>query len=306
MNDLSGQRIAIIGAGLAGIAAARGLEDRGAEVTLFEKSRGLGGRCATKRWLGHAIDHGAQYFTLRDPLFENEVQAACAAVLHRIEGPVRDEHGDPLPDSGRWCHREGNSRLARDLSPGLTIRTASPVEEARTLLDAFDHVVSTAPWPQTARLFGIESAFEYLPCIAVVLAYAGEWIGATRATYAFSTPGEPLAWTACENHKPGRVESGHTVIVAHLGEAFSREHLERAPEEYPALVRQLVESRWEIPATALVDAFGHRWRYARIADRLELPDLPPRLHYVGDALSRSRVEDAWLAGHHFATSFNLT
>lgn len=299
MNDLTGQRIAIIGAGLAGIAAARGLQERGATLTLLEKSRGLGGRCATKRWLGHAVDHGAQYFTMRDPRFREAAMAACGATLIRIEEPVRDERGDPLPDSERWYHRYGNSRLARDLGAGLEIRTECPVDDARALLQDHDQVVSTAPWPQTARLFGLEAASDYVPCLAVVLAYRGEWIGLTRDTYAFRAPDNDLAWTACENHKSGRVAPGQTVLIAHLGETFSREHLERAPSEYPELVKPLVEERWDLPGSAFSDAFGHRWRLARVEAPFTPPQLPPRLHFAGDALLRSRVEDAWLAGRQF-------
>lgn len=304
-NDLLGKRIAIIGAGLAGIAAACGLTQRGAAVTLLEKSRGFGGRCASKRWEGHVIDHGAQYFTMRDERFREAAIAACGDALLKLEMPVRDENGQPLADSGRWIHREGNSRLARDLAHGLEIRTECQIEDARSLLADFDEVVSTAPWPQTARLFGIESDFDYIPCLAVVLAYHGEWIGRTRETYAFSAPGTTLAWSACENHKPGRIAPGYTVLVAHLGEAFSREHLDKAPTEFPALVRSMVEERWEIPADAFATAFGHRWRLARVAAPFTPPNLPNRMHFVGDALRRSRVEDAWLTGHLFAQNTTL-
>lgn len=305
MSHLSGKRIAILGAGLAGIATARGLTQRGAAVTLLEKSRGFGGRCASKRWEGHVIDHGAQYFTMRDERFREAATAACGVALWRLEKPVRDELGHELPDSGRWIHRNGNSRLARELAKGIEIRSECQIDDARSLLADFDHVVSTAPWPQTARLFGIEPVLDYIPCLAVALAYHGEWIGRTRETYAFSHPGTALAWTACENHKPGRIAPGFTVLVAHLGEAFSREHLEKPPAEYPALVRTMVEERWEIPADAFAGAFGHRWRLARVNAPFTAPALPPRLHFVGDALRRSRVEDAWLAGHLFAltTSF---
>ncbi len=300
MNDLSKQRFAVIGAGLAGVAAARGLRQRGADVVVFEKSRGFGGRCASKRWEGHVIDHGAQYFTMRDARFREAAVSACGEALCRLEQPVRNENGEELPDSGRWIHREGNSRLVRALAKDLEIRTEHPIEDARSLLAEFDQVVSTAPWPQTARLFGLAHAADYLPCLAVVLAYQGDWIGRTCDTYAFSAPGTALAWTACENHKPGRIAPGCTVFVAHLGEAFSREHLERAPAEYPELVRPMVEQRWEVPAGAFAGAFGHRWRLARVDSPLTPPPLPERLHFVGDALSRSRVEDAWLAGQAFA------
>jgi predicted NAD/FAD-dependent oxidoreductase len=300
MNNLSGKRFAIIGAGLAGIAAARGLSQRGAVVTLLEKSRGYGGRCASKRWEGHVIDHGAQYFTMRDERFREAALAACGEALERLEKPVCDENGHELPDSGRWIHRDGNSRLARELAKGLEIRTECQIDKARSLLADFDHVVSTAPWPQTAQLFDVEPAFDYLPCLAVVLAYHGEWLGRTRETYAYSSPDTAMAWTACENHKPGRIKPDFTVLVAHLGEVFSRRHLEESPADYPALVRPMVEERWEIPASAFAGAFGHRWRLARVDAPITLPTLPPRLHFVGDALRRSRVEDAWLAGHLFA------
>lgn len=303
MNDLSGKRLAVIGAGLAGVAAARGLLQRGADVVVFEKSRGFGGRCASKRWEGHVVDHGAQYFTMRDGQFREAAHEACGEALCRLEAPVRRENGNALPDSGRWIHREGNSRLVRALAKGLEIRTECQIEDARSLLTDFDQVVSTAPWPQTARLFGLDHSLDYLPCLAVVLAYHGEWIGCTRDTYAFSAPGTALAWSACENHKPGRIAPGFTVVVAHLGEAFSREHLERAPADYPALVRSLIERRWELPAGAFAGGFGHRWRLARVYAPLTPPALPERLHFVGDALRRSRVEDAWLAGQTFAQNF---
>ncbi len=90
-------RIAMIGDGLAGVSAGRLLADRGHDVTLLEKSRGCGGRCATKRWAGHTVDHGAQYFTMRHPEFSATVQQACGEALCRITAPVLDEHCAPLP-----------------------------------------------------------------------------------------------------------------------------------------------------------------------------------------------------------------
>ena len=58
------KRIAIIGAGIAGITVAKAVQDI-ADVIIFEKSRGLGGRMAQRRRTGYAFDHGAQYFSLR-------------------------------------------------------------------------------------------------------------------------------------------------------------------------------------------------------------------------------------------------
>jgi len=69
-----GFRIAVVGAGLSGVIATRMLKDHGHEVTIFEKSRGVGGRMATRRVDDQAcFDHGAQYFTVRDDRFKKYV-----------------------------------------------------------------------------------------------------------------------------------------------------------------------------------------------------------------------------------------
>ena len=68
LRDHSTPRVAVIGAGISGLILARTLADAGVAVTVFEKSRGVGGRMATRRTQdGLRFDHGAQYFTVRDP-----------------------------------------------------------------------------------------------------------------------------------------------------------------------------------------------------------------------------------------------
>ena len=62
-------RVAVIGAGLAGLSAARTLRDQDHEVRVFDKGRGVGGRTSTRRSKSFAFDHGAQYFTAHDERF---------------------------------------------------------------------------------------------------------------------------------------------------------------------------------------------------------------------------------------------
>ena len=66
--------IAIIGTGIAGLSAAQALHAAGHPVQLFDKSRGSGGRMASKRSDAGALDLGAQYFTARDRRFVEVVQ----------------------------------------------------------------------------------------------------------------------------------------------------------------------------------------------------------------------------------------
>lgn len=59
----------VIGAGMAGFVAARRLAASGRSVIVVDKGRSVGGRMAT-RTIGEArFDHGAQFFTARDPRF---------------------------------------------------------------------------------------------------------------------------------------------------------------------------------------------------------------------------------------------
>jgi hypothetical protein len=76
---------AVIGAGMAGITAARTLLKAGHRVTVFEKSQGAGGRMSTRHTPHGTFDHGTQYFTVRDPDFLKALtevpgtQAVCRA-----------------------------------------------------------------------------------------------------------------------------------------------------------------------------------------------------------------------------------
>ena len=296
--------IAIIGAGIAGVSAARFLQDHGCSVTIIEKSRGYGGRCASKRWLGHIVDHGAQYFTMRDERFRAAAQSASGVKLHQMNTPILNQHGQIMPDHGRWFHRDGNSRLVRDLAQGITVQTEQAITDANSLLKShggnFDHIISTAPWPQTAALVGSDTIINYAPCLTALFAYEGDWLGNTSAAYSISDHDGPLAWSACENHKSGRIERGFTVMVAQMSESFSREYLEIPATDIPDLIRSMLEKRWDIPTEKFHAALGHRWRYARIIDTASTPALRNGLHYAGDANGKSRVESSWLDGLRIA------
>jgi monoamine oxidase len=67
-----GERIIVIGAGMAGLAAARALVDRGYSVTVLEARSAIGGRIRTDTSLGAPVDLGASYIhgTRGNPLVE--------------------------------------------------------------------------------------------------------------------------------------------------------------------------------------------------------------------------------------------
>jgi len=292
---------AVIGAGMAGVGAARELVEAGWEVTIFEKSRGWGGRCATKRWEECLIDHGPLWFTIRDPDFRKALETACGADLRRIEAPITTESGALLPTEDRFYHAQGNSRLVRALGADIPMRTGIPVGPAanRTIEGVtFDAIISTAPFPQTAVLAGLDDAPNpYAPCLTLLLLYSGDWPGLTASRYAISDrSGDPLERSACENHKLGRIRRGSTALVVQASVAFSRSHLEEEPAIWAAALRALAEERWQIPSSTLQSMHPHRWRYARVEHPVPIPTLPEGWHFAGDLLTESRLESAWLSG----------
>ena len=120
MSPTKTKNIAVIGAGMAGIACARTLLQAGHRVTLFEKSRGLGGRMATRSSPFGTFDHGAQYFTVRDTRFERALQTVAGLCKPWSANAVRvlDAQGRiaaaglPAPEA-HWVPTPGMNALAQ-------------------------------------------------------------------------------------------------------------------------------------------------------------------------------------------------
>lgn len=141
--------VLVIGAGLAGLVAARSLVDRGLTVTLLDEGTGPGGRLATCRLDDAVLDHGAQFFTVRSDEFSDLVdrwrragvpisvwssgfaQASGSAlddVRSNAAADVRAQvrtGGDGHP---RYVVDGGMQTLARVLASDLDVRTGHRVQ----------------------------------------------------------------------------------------------------------------------------------------------------------------------------------
>jgi renalase len=112
--------IAVIGAGIAGITAARTLMQAGHRVSVFEKSRGAGGRMSTRRTEFGSFDHGAQFLTVRDARFEKALKATAAPIAPWSAAVVRvlDTVGhamatDETSQVDRWVATPGMNSLVK-------------------------------------------------------------------------------------------------------------------------------------------------------------------------------------------------
>jgi renalase len=125
--------IAIVGAGAAGLAAGGALARAGHEVTIYEKSRGVGGRVTTRRAEGCLIDHGANYLKAPNAAIQALVATIPGAVditlpVWALDGDGRIGQGDPAQNAeAKWTWPGGLTTLAKHLAQGLDVRRETTV-----------------------------------------------------------------------------------------------------------------------------------------------------------------------------------
>ena len=303
------QRIAIIGAGMAGLACARRLADAGLAPVVFDKGRGIGGRLATRReGPGIQFDHGAQFVTARSDGF-----AALLAGMRAAGAAARWDDGAEAP---HVVGTPGMSALAKHLARGLVVRQAAEVStviragEGWDLVvgastERFDRVVLTAPAPQVAALLGADhplaaelASVRLDPCLTLMAALDP---ASPRPFVSRSDDADPLAWIAHDGSKPGRGASA--CWVAQAGPAWSAAHLALEREAIVALMLPMLCERLGVPVGDVRHAAAHRWRYARVSVPLGRPfarDASGTLYAGGDWCLGPRVEAAWTSGDAIA------
>lgn len=177
--------IAIVGGGLAGLAAARELHAAGRAVVVFDKGRAAGGRCATRRHAPFAFDHGAQFFTVREPVFAAALAPLGDRLVRRWAGPFRTWRDgvlgpDPRPGE-RYVAVPGMSALRRAFAEplGQGVRAGLRVEGLRRDGDG---------WWLSLRRLADDELFADGPFAAVVLTLPPPQASALLATAAIAGP----------------------------------------------------------------------------------------------------------------------
>lgn len=299
--------IAIIGAGMAGLACADALMAAGKAVRLFDKGRGPGGRMSTRRVATSAgdasFDHGAQYFTARD--------AGFAALVDQWE---TDGIAARWPAAGdqAWVGTPAMNAPIKAMAAnhivawGVRIETLQQTESGWMLtadgaeFGPFEAVALAIPAEQVPALIAqhapdfasLAEATLAAPCWTVMLAFDAPIDFAPDIIKDVGA----IGWAARNSAKPGR--SGPESWVIQGSPDWSTEHLEDEPEIVIAALTGAFEDHIGQPLPAPLSATAHRWRYARsgAAGRTALWDETKRLGVCGDWLIGPRIECAWLSG----------
>jgi predicted NAD/FAD-dependent oxidoreductase len=309
--------ICIIGGGMAGLSAATALARAGLTVTVLDKGRGPGGRMAARRaeigGTSASFDHGAQYFTARDPGFQAAVAAwEQAGVAARwpaagadawvgtpgMNAPIRAMAGSGAKGVDvRWGVRAETLARSHDSSwqvaageqvfTAATVLVAVPAEQAQVLL------ADVAP-----ALAALAGSVVSAPCWAVMAGFA-ERLPIAADTYRSDTA--PISWAARNCAKPGR--SGAETWVIHASPARSREVIDWPKDEAAAALLADFFAATGATPTAPTHLDAHRWLYAlpeALAGEPARFDPALGLGIAGDYLHSPRVEGAWLSGRALA------
>jgi photolyase PhrII len=311
--------IAVIGAGMSGLFAARTLMDHGHRVKVFDKARGVGGRMSWRRENGYAFDHGAQYFTARDFRFRDYVEAWVEqGIVKPWDGRIATARAGRLyPKQNsvqRYVGVPGMNAVAKHLASGLDVELqtrVAPVEYTGSQwclttdggegLGTYDVTLITAPPQQTQPLLSAAphlvravQTVKLAPCWAVMAAFENPLEIPFDGLFIHDSP---LSWAARDSGKPER--SNSQCWVFHGSPDWSSVHLEDEPE---VVVEALVDAFFKATGaepTAPIFAKAHRWRYSIAENPLEdgcLWDPELKLGSCGDWCQGSRVEGAFLSG----------
>lgn len=306
------RRIAVVGAGLAGLACARALHEAGQAVTLFDRGAEPGGRCTTLRTPAGPVDHGLPWLTAASEGFDRQLHAWADA-------------GWLTPDSSqprRWMAQPSMQSLPARLAEGLMF--AGRLEIAAVERDGahwrlrpheappfgldlhFDAVVIAMPPEQSAPLLAADPALADAmrgvrsePCWAVTAAWPvalpirqDEWHGAS----------DVLQSARRDDHRPGRARTG-TRWVLHANAYWSANNLDVRETD---VVKRLLDAFAGAAGVRLArpsHAAAHLWRHAQVLQPREEPcgwNAELRIGACGDAWhaleGEQGAERAWLSG----------
>lgn len=319
-------KVAVIGAGLSGLTLSRQLQNKGFSVDIFDKARGVGGRMSSRSTSWGYIDHGTQYFTVKDPLFQefledyNSVISVWEGKFARWQG---GELTSVLPENPRYVASVGMNNLCKSM--GLEVRLETRImglEKSTfwTLIDdngqkysGYDFVIITAPPQQTYDLLkshtkitslivkrrcAIESLKMYA-CFSLMM------IPATKLNLPFDGvefPQHPvLGWVAMNDSKPLRGEKGAIVMQSNF--TWAEDNLEANRDVLTEIIKTNTEDIFKVKFGENLYESLHLWRYAlpvRSNEKGYYLDEDNRIGVCGDWCLNGKVESAFLSGYYLA------
>lgn len=279
------QKVAVIGAGMAGLSCAAYLRQSGYFVEVFEQDRVIGGRVATMRNGLVAFDSGAQYLTARTDRFRTYINGLCAsgyAAKWEPKTTSGDRQGVQLHT---WfVGTPGMSSIVRPLTESVRVHTSKRVHTIRdngkgwmlwfedeTSVGPFAAVAVCVPAPQARLLLGHLDGMadaigrvRMMPSWAAMLRFENKILPDQDV---YSDMSEVIRWIARNSSKPGRGGKGETIVI-HASPNWSRETLDIEPEVVAEELWREVSSVLRLPKAQPQISMAHLWQHGLVDQAL--------------------------------------
>lgn len=308
----------VVGAGIAGLMAARELQRQGVSVTVLDKGRGVGGRMATRRFAGGVFDHGTQYFAPSSPWFQARITEWVHDGIAREWFRVRAYELDPrFISAARFCGCPTMTAVPKQIADGIEVHTSERVTRIERADGSWRvdteggsayharSCILTPPVPQTLALIedsdcelaagdrAVLGELEYEPCHAVLAVCDGVPTLPENGVLEFERGN---LRRIMDNTRKGVSPDVQAVTIHAMGD-FSAAHIDDDPED---VARMMIEEAQPIIEVPVRDFQVHRWRYSQIVEPHGRPCLllqeDPPLAVAGDAFGANGVEGAARSG----------
>jgi hypothetical protein len=319
--------VAVIGAGMSGLACAQKLQAAGFDVRVFDKGRGPGGRMSTRRGgeEGFVFDHGCQYLTARHPGFARAVErwreAQIIAPWSGRFAYIRGRTWEAAKGGERFVGLPGMSAVTGYMGKGLDVRygveVAAPelasghwrlLTKDGEALGSFATVIVATPAPQAVKLLEQAPQVRRAPEMARM---APSWTLMVAFKKRLRVPfdgahlGEDgaVAWIGRDSSKPARGEDAYDRWVVQANGPWSENHLEDDPEDAADHLLRAFYGIVDVRAVSPVYQKAHRWRYAQTAKPMRAAaffDAEANIGTCGDWCLGRRAEHAWISGTSLA------
>ncbi|KZZ46253.1 hypothetical protein A3759_07210 [Thalassolituus sp. HI0120] len=324
--------IAIVGAGMAGLSALQRLKEHGHQVTIFDKSRGSGGRLATKKVGDASWDMGAQFMRSHDEGFKQALLQWQQEgwIQHWDFQPhlINDEGIHESPDDvERYVGVSRMTALSRKLlACADQFHASTRIAQCRrsdqswhleddmgNQFDGFDGLIINTPPLQAQPLLqdiapelAAQCDVDLMPTFTLLLAFDQRLSNATANDIKGAFVKHPIIdWVSQNSSKPER-DQNLTTWVVHADHDWTRTHSE-APRD--GIQQQMLDAFFEVMQSDVItptESWLHRWLYAIAEQPLHkgaLVDEQQQLAVCGDWVDRGAVEGAWLSGQKAALQF---
>ncbi|MGB0743866.1 MAG: NAD(P)/FAD-dependent oxidoreductase [Opitutales bacterium] len=311
----------IIGAGISGLLCATELNRAGVSVQLVDKGRGYGGRMATRRMAGGRLDHGAQFFTVRDARLQAYVDEWLDAGIIKewFRHSTEDTNSEGYP---RYCGINGMTDAPKQLAANLNIVRSERITELARNVDLWvatsesgalftaRHLVITAPLPQALALLdttGLNYAgpdeealrqVRYAKGLATLAILEGP-SGLPESGHVRMFE-KPLSWIA-DNRIKG-ISPNVSAITIHADSDFAEEHWE-SPDDLRGPLMIEAAQTW---LNSKVEQYScHRWGFTTPLNPWHesyYENAAMKLTLAGDSFGGARVEGAAVSGIEAASA----